>query len=47
MKMMNVRKMMVKMNKEEDEETEKKLGVGGSLLETIYFKRFNGLDLKK
>jgi hypothetical protein len=32
MKMMNVTKMMVKMNKEEDEENEKKLDVGCSLI---------------
>jgi hypothetical protein len=35
MKMMNVMKMVMKMNKEEDEENEKKLGVDSSLLATI------------
>jgi hypothetical protein len=35
------------MNKEEDEEKRKKLGVGGLLLDIIDFTRFNGLDFNK
>jgi hypothetical protein len=47
MKMVNVMKMVMKMNKEEDEEKGKKLGVGGLLLDIIDFTRFNGLDFNK
>ena len=38
--------MVMKMDRK-DEEKEKKLGVGDSLLDTIDFIRFNGLDFDK
>ncbi|CAJ2637752.1 unnamed protein product [Trifolium pratense] len=47
MNMMNVMKIGMKMNREDDEGKEKKLGVGGSLFDTIHFTRFNGLDFEK